>query len=325
VDAPLPADEQMALPQTPGSTLTPVPAAAGNPPLPLDMLYSTYRLTDAELKPKRPQPPRRPFLDGIATFPFRLQNAVPLLKLLSGFWGWLVLIIMLVYCWHLVVQSNGAQALVFGLTLPFLILASVWSGIWIASWAAAYFVTAVEETAAGNDQVDWPKGSWRDWFFILLKLGFVFLFWLTLPYQLLTGLGWHITAYVCFPVSIIIFPFSLLCVMANDRWYVILNRKLLKRLFRRPMVLLGLYAYWLPLGAASLVLGGLNILIACGVALLWSVTLLTLGRVVGRVGWILSQPLGTLRRHSKSKQELSAALPPRSDSNNCWSMFSGRL
>jgi hypothetical protein len=117
---------------------------------------------------------------------------------------------------------------------------------------------------------------------------------------------------------VILFPVLLLCSLAaNSRW-VLLDGRVLSGLFRRPAVLLmlwlpslGMAGLWWQAGAAFRV----NLLL--GAAVMGAVgasCLLIYGRLVGRVGWVVSQGGMKKKQGRKKSPGRKGPAPPLANS-----------
>ena len=122
------------------------------------------------------------------------------------------------------------------------LLAATILGIYVAGYAAHSFLTVVEDTAAGNDEVRWPHDPLVDWAWKFVYLGWLMLVWLV-P-ALIVARIWAAgsppetafakTAGMVAALFWLLFPITLLSSLsASSRWFVF-SPAILPRLAQRP-------------------------------------------------------------------------------------------
>jgi DNA-directed RNA polymerase subunit RPC12/RpoP len=135
--------------------------------------YAPSQFYEAQIIYARPvpPPPRWTFFSGVFQFPWYRNNVT----------RWMILSFGLAVIGEMLV---GALAL-FGIgvgggigsfavvAMGFLILPISWSSIWTLSYAAGCLLAVVEETAAGNDEINWPDDGWRERVWKLLYAGYL--------------------------------------------------------------------------------------------------------------------------------------------------------
>jgi hypothetical protein len=172
-------------------------------------------------------------------------------------------------------------------------------GVFVAGYAAHSFLTVVEDTAAGNDEVRWPQDPLVDWAWKLVYLGWLMLVWLV-P-ALIVGKFWAAgsppetafarTAGLVAVLFWLFFPITLLSSLsASSRWFVF-SPAILPRFGQRPGAVAMFYLLTAPLMLAAAV-AARALLIAdiyqlpFGAIGLTSVLLLY-GRLFGRLALLL--------------------------------------
>jgi hypothetical protein len=193
----------------------------------------------------------------------------------------------------------------FPLSAPIVVPLGGILSLWIALYAASCFLAVIEETAAGNDRVLYPRGGaliegWGK----LAYLGWLFMC-SAIPIGAMWQLGgdalwgsvnlWWMAAVA---VLIVLFPLMTLSSMASSSHWLIVDRRMMISMAKRPhvVVILWLLSGMLAAGCAWLVYSlmlrtewsmywALPIL----VGMAWAAGLLIYGRLLGRAGWRLSQ------------------------------------
>jgi hypothetical protein len=299
--------------------IPPPPAPEKSKPLPSPGTYAVgeepkrvetefrYLTVDRANEPEE-EPPAPPdqgwFVRGVFTFPWW-----------PGAWArWTILTMLLL-------PAVALSALVawllsgdfrYAMMARLLILPLIWFWVWALSYAAACFVTIVQDTGSGNDEVaGWPEGDWRERVGTMLYVGLHFAFsvaaaaalsWpigmLTAPVwgALATAVGGHLffplfllssmeAASIFTPYSPVMFG-SLL--KAPGSWLIVFLESLL--LVGLALFLVGLGLYWLPFAIVPVVPPVLATLIFIE------------ARLYGRLAWHIGQ-IETKRRSRKRKKK----------------------
>jgi len=207
--------------------------------------------------------------------------------------------------------------LVGKLGLAFVALSMLWVVIWTCSYASACFLAIVQDTANGGDEVGWPEGSWRDWFFPFLRLAWIGL-WCGLLCALLTlitcGISPTGVALVVMPPAFLV---MLLSSMAGDSWFTLVSGKVLDQLGRRIVETIGVIVGSIILLAITTgaAIGAVVylVLLAPIAGLVASACWLLYGRLVGRLGWVITHSERKKRRKKKKKRQALGALADDKD------------
>jgi hypothetical protein len=276
----------------------PTPPVPPPEPPPLEP-HSPYQLSDAELEPERPPPvPLHLFWTGVWNFAFRVANLRPLFWLTLGFtiMGAQVALIIQLYALELALADFAAFFV--GLGVLFMLIIT-------GSYASTCYLTILQDTAAGNDEIQYPDGDWRMGVFSLLRLALLTFLGLVLPAFIFSALG-------CFGYGLFIlltpalFSFCLLSALAGDSWIMIFDSRVMGGLKRRPDVIPIVYIYSLVLLLFCVAFTALGFLVhwlfVPLMAAVYAVCWLTFGRVLGRVGYAISEDPKKKRRKKKKKK-----------------------
>jgi len=265
-----------------------------------------------ELLPEPPPPPPPfPLWSGIYAFPWRPNNlGVWFFQALNFSLMSFLIVGMLKF-----LDAGGAMIIGVVLIIPMVALAFFWSGI----YATNCFIANVEETAAGNDLVAWPRGGglldgfgkffYLLWIIFCSAIPVIFIVaaqyaaggntvasgkpgvlhnGLAAPDSSAIRLGWLV------PVMpwVLLFPILLLSSLKGGWWWHVLDGKIAGGIFRKPRalflvcipsVLLILPSVYL----AQALIVGRSFSYAFLSGILWSSALLIYGRLLGRAGWII--------------------------------------
>ncbi len=255
---------------------------------------------------------------GIYTFPFQLHNVkvwmilticgIMLAFIACGFAGMTVLIASIPPGQELfgparMIYQGGRY--IYGALFIFTVIMSVAPSM--------YFVVAIEDTAAGNDEVEWPNDVWYDFvgkfFFMVWVLGccaaLATVFWLLLALVVpISGiLWWALTLLTAF----MLFPIPLYSAMIAGSPFVLIHPLFLLRLFQKPLAGLALYVHSLVLLVPCLGLGlwmvvSLSWWVAPIVGVIWATCLLCYARALGRVGYVLAEERNRVVKKKKRKK-----------------------
>jgi hypothetical protein len=194
-----------------------------------------------------------------------------------------------------------------------LLIAEIMLGLFVITYACHNFLTVMQDTAAGNDDVNWPDEPLQDWLprgaylvgliaVILAPVGFLRVVLksrgvtddLTLP-LLATGavLFW------------LAFPVCLLSSLSGSSRLFILRAKVLVQLLRIPRAMLNFYVvsavlFVALLGLAYLTLLNASFLLVPVTAMAATVVLMTYARLLGRIAWLLNE-VQPVRRKPREK------------------------
>ena len=278
-------------PSEPGAPPYPVLEAVGPPPA---------RVAEAALPdPKRvaqllreplPPPPAHPLWEGIYTFPWRPGNL--------GVWLFLgfdfSLFALMATAVVALLDVGGPAMIGVPLLLPAMAIVFFWAGM----YASGCFLAIVEDTAAGNDRVAWPKGGG-----LLDGLGrFVYLFWLGgcgfCPVGIFWLAGGSVAAddwgwVIALIPGLIFFPLQLLSALSAGSWWMVFDRRVVAGLLQKPQALVLMVLPALVLMVPCFWLGRqimthVSFALVPVAGLTWSAVFLIYARLLGRVGWILT-------------------------------------
>ena len=198
------------------------------------------------------------------------------------------------------------RALIF---VPALVAAALCVFVFF-TFAAHYYLTVLESTAAGSREVTWPGESLTDLFWKPFYLAWLLCLWLGPAYvigRVLAG-SWHLVwLKLAVPVLVawLLYPVSQLSSLCASSVWMPLHPQVFARLAQRPGVALGFFALTLPVFA----LGGLAFrwafltaekweLLLAGVPLV-VVTMFLHARLLGRLAFELMFAKDILKRTKK--------------------------
>ncbi len=183
-------------------------------------------------------------------------------------------------------------------------------------YPAVCFMTVVEDTANGNDEVVWPDLAWYECLRSLVFLLWIFGCCLVIAALVLLAISlilsppaalWWAMAIV---FALLLFPIPLLSAMIAGVPWVLMHPTLLLRLAVKPLAGLSLYVHTLVLMVPCLGLGfwmvwELHWWLAPIVGLVWSTCFLCYARTLGQVGWVLaSEERKAKRKKFKKKKRI---------------------
>jgi hypothetical protein len=281
-----------------------------------------------ELLPEPPPlPPPFPLWSGIYTFPWHQANlGVWFFQALNFSFMSLLVVVMLLFF-----DAGGVLVIGVILVIPMVALAFFWSGI----YATNCFISNVEETAAGNNHVSWPKGGG-----LLDGMGkFIYLLWIifcsAIPVIFIAAAqrvsggstvssgkpgalnGGHPAAIpptfdmewlVPLLPWLLLFPVLLLSSLKGGWWWHVLDGNIAGGILRKPKALFLIcvppaFLIFPSVWLAQSIIVQRSISLAALSGLLWSTALLIYGRLLGRAGWILvgqGDPINQARKKPRS-------------------------
>jgi DNA-directed RNA polymerase subunit RPC12/RpoP len=250
-------------------------------------------------------PPRRVFLSGVFSLPWHAE-VFPRWLYLS--FGLIVMNLLIAFLTTGGAETAGSR---FGMVIAFFVLPLFWVGTWTLSYAAACCRAILEDTAAGNRQiVSWHEQNWREWVLVLAWFGYLAGITFVLAHFLgrlveLAG-GAYLPALL--GISWTAFPLILLSSLEADSLLVPLSVPVVHSLWRRA-------GGWLAFYVVSTVAVGLPLLLLLMLAATGSQFVAALigapviaaalfieARLLGRLGWLISQPDGKPPKKKRRRQ-----------------------
>jgi hypothetical protein len=250
----------------------------------------------------------------VYTFPWQISNL----------WIWVLLtaammILALIFCGFaaliaLMKEHEFSSAAFFVWTCS----ARIFGGLCLLTilfsiFPAAYFLSVVEDTANGNEEVEWQDLRWYEamWKWILLLWVFgccmavstVAVLCVRLVLPLPAVLAWALTL----GIAMVFFPISLLSTLIGGAPWMLLHPTLLARLAEKPLVTLSLYVHSGLLIVPCLGLGLWMVAerhwwLAPIVGFLLSTSFLCYGRALGQAAFVLAQDDRRRRRKKKRRR-----------------------
>lgn len=265
----------------------------------------------------------RPIWTGIYTFPWRSAN-LPTLFILSFSFTLLLLDLCGLATLYDTLMSlppgtelSGIGSLVHRASAHVFICLCV-CGVFISLHQVDLFLRTIEETSGGVDQFSWPREPWFDFLVRWLFVVWTFAVCAALVFVPLRLLATMLTIpaapfwYLVITMAWLLFPLALLSTLAGGAFWMLLHPMLLLRLLQRPVLVVFLYAnavfFYMPaslLGYLVIVEGYWWLTPLVGV--LWAVTLLIYGRVLGRVAFDATEEEMSSRKRKKSRAGTSGA------------------
>jgi hypothetical protein len=178
---------------------------------------------------------------------------------------------------------------------------------------SAFFVIIIQDTAAGNEEVDWPDDVWYEYLSKIAFLVWVFgccaavstVIWLLVTLVVpIPGVIWWVLTLIS---AFMLFPIPLYSSMIAGSPFMLIHPMFLLRLFQKPLAGLALYVHSLMLLLPCVGLGlwmviTLNWWAAPIVGVIWSTCILWYARALGRVGYVLSEEKRRVPRRKKRKR-----------------------
>jgi hypothetical protein len=239
---------------------------------------------------------------GVYSFPWHLHNLL----------GWFlngVGFTLVVFCFAVVYWVGEASA-PWQAALAFLKGAIAFL-LWTGAYAGGTFLAAIQQTAVGHERVKPSDDSLKE-----KVMSFLYVAWLVVYSAVPVGivlfpLKWYIGNQIfllgVLPAVVFVFPWVLLGGLTNGSALSVWNSDLLLRVLRHPLVVLTLYVVSAALLVPCVVLGYLAIAqlqfyLAPPTGFVWATCFLIYGRLLGRVGYLLSEPDLSAKRRRKLKK-----------------------
>jgi len=181
-----------------------------------------------------------------------------------------------------------------------------------------YFIVIIEDTAAGNEEVDWPNEVWYDFAGKFFLVAWLFgccaavstVFWL-LASLALSFADLEIPRVIWWGLTLIsagmLFPIPLYSTMIAGSPWILIHPIFLGRLIQKPVAGLALYVHSLVLLLPCLGFGlwlivSLNWWLSPIIGAFWATCILWYGRALGRVGYVLAEERRKVFRKKKRKK-----------------------
>lgn len=322
---PSPAPMPLAIPprQEAPAPVEPIPLKVDSlPPSPLMPLTAEGKAvmpkeTIAKKEHREPDLVGTPIWTGIYTFPFRLDNFRIVLLLTVSFtllmWtlGAMVGLHNMLMAIPAGEELMGMNSLIYNASGHLFVCLTV-CAVFITLHQTAIFLRIIEETAGGVDQFSWPRDPWYEfmvrWLFLVwtcavcAAVAYVPLFFLSMA----VSIPPTFLAYLVITGAWFVFPIVLLSTMAGGAFWAMLHPLLLFRLAKSPVTLAFLYSnaifFYLPCSLMGyLVIVGGFWWFAPVVGIVWTVSALIYGRVLGRVALETTEEGKPRRKRKKSR------------------------
>jgi hypothetical protein len=176
----------------------------------------------------------------------------------------------------------------------------------------ACFVRIIESTAAGEDRIHWSQGVWFDFLKDLLYLFWIFACSAAVPVLLL------VIADQVSPISstlwwmgsvggaMLFLPLFLLSTMMGNAPWMLIHVRVLTQFLQQPVVPAVMYLNIAAFAAPSLLLGYWMTTEHYGwfplTGIVWWIYWIALARLLGRVGWILTQEGSQARGETRRRK-----------------------
>jgi hypothetical protein len=205
----------------------------------------------------------------------------------------------------------------YGIAARLIIRALIVIFIWTTAYASTFFLSVVQDTASGTQNVVWSKHALWEAF-----LAFLYMAWLfvcsTVPFAMLVAplrpaFGHGVFAWSLLPSIVLVFPFVLLSSLASQSLFGF-HGAVIVALLLRPYVLVVLWTMSTLLLGFSVALGYLTIgrysdfvFLAPVTGFTWSACLLIYARLLGRVAWIITGEADRAMYRARRRRKRQAA------------------
>jgi hypothetical protein len=198
------------------------------------------------------------------------------------------------------------------------LLAATWVlGFVLSLFAAHYFLTVLESTAAGNDNVVWPEEPLIDWFwkaFYLAFLGGVWLAPMIVVGRLLIADPWIQMVFIALAFWLL-FPIGMISSQSAESIWVPFWPGVLKRLSQRMPAVIGFYLFSIPIAFAFV--GSFHVITRSEASFVLGLFLAPIGagaflayaRTLGRLGFVLSFTQGAANERIKEDRRKKKQRP----------------
>lgn len=181
----------------------------------------------------------------------------------------------------------GGAMIFFSLLVGLILL-----GLIVFAYSAHSFVTVIEQTAAGNDELHWPDEPYIDWIWKLFYLAWLLAMsvvpiWLLLPYLKMSP---QRGMFLLVGVPAVLFPVQVISSLTAASRLAVLRLDTLLRLLGRIDAAFVFYVVTLPLTAgcvALFLLGFAHPMVLPLAGLAAAILMLLYGRLLGRLAWVL--------------------------------------
>jgi hypothetical protein len=270
------------------------------------------------------RPARQSPWSGVYGFPFQLNNLkqwmvltfcmIILAFIVSGFTGLIGMVL------NQIPEDQG----LLGVN-PIILSASryVFAGLFfltiMVSFAPSlYLLVIIQDTAAGNDEVDWPDEVWYDFVGKFFQVAWLFgccaalstIFWLLVnlalsfaDLEIMRVIWWGL---VLFSAGLL-FPIPLYSSMIAGSPWILLHPNFVGRLIEKPMAGLALYVHSVVLLLPCVALGLFLVVtlywwLSPIIGMIWALCILWYARALGRVGYVLAEEKRRVARKLKGKK-----------------------
>jgi hypothetical protein len=255
--------------------------------------------------------PEHPLWDGIYDFAWRPGNAK----------GFVTTSICMVFLAFFAVCFYGFAELLSDMEQSNITIVAgsrIFAGLIFLSFIcsifpSACFIRIIESTAGGDDRISWHQGVWFDFLKDILFLFWILGWSLAVPVIALTiassvtelpeSLWWIILP----AATVVVLPIFLLSTMMGNAPWVLIHYRVLERFVQLPQVPAMMYLNTAFLGFPCVLLAywmmtGYHFLWAPIAGIIWATYWMTYARVLGRVGWILTEDPRYLARRKKRRK-----------------------
>jgi hypothetical protein len=202
------------------------------------------------------------------------------------------------------------------------LLAALWAiGFVLSLFAAHYFLTVLESSAAGNDKIVWPEEPLIDWFWKAFYLAFLGGVWITpmiVVGRVVSADPWVQMVFAAFSFWLF-FPIGLISSQSAESIWIPFWPGVFNRLSQRMPAVIAFYLLSIPIAVAFL--GSFHLILRADVSFEWAVILaplsaagfLVYARTLGRLGFVLSFTRGAGNERIKGGRKKKKERPKIGD------------